>query len=74
MMIRVGPSLADRFDRWLKDRQTWNLWFAWRPVRLTNTEHYVWLEPVWRRVHDGCGYYRTWTEYATQPPPEGRGG
>lgn len=30
----------------------WHLWFAWYPVRLLNTNNWVWLEMVERR----CNY------------------
>jgi hypothetical protein len=32
----------------------WMLWFAWRPVRLSNTNTWVWLELIERWQYRGA--------------------
>jgi hypothetical protein len=36
----------------------WQRWFAWYPIRLSDSGEYAWLETVWRSVtQDQCGSY-----------------
>lgn len=37
---------------------SWNSWFAWRPVRLTHSQRWVWLRTIYRRAQ-----YKTYVTY-----------
>lgn len=42
-----------------------HLWFAWHPVRLTNTDRIVWMETATRKEGSvsACGHGAEWWEY-----------
>ena len=57
----VLETRADRIDRQMKPHK----WFAWRPVRLTETNRIAWLEFVDRRlrVEISLFHHAVWWEY-----------
>lgn len=49
---------ARRYDR-IKQRRDWNLWFAWKPVQMSD-EQMVWMENVYRRADDAYAKKPKW--------------
>jgi hypothetical protein len=46
----------------------WHEWFAWRPVRLTNTQTWIWREIVHRRFQQIGPYSYTYYKAISESP------
>lgn len=73
MKFDCGPTPEQRREAYLKWRENWHRWFAWRPVRL-GANDCRWLEYVERKQTFHVGYGGAWwsSEYRAigeAPPP-----
>jgi hypothetical protein len=52
-------------------RNEWHAWFAWRPVHLTGTSTWVWLETVERWCDQTAVVTRQYRELSSPSRPGG---
>lgn len=74
MKFDCGPTWRERRDAQqaeIKRLENWHTWFAWYPVRVTDTRDCRWLETVFRKGSndiDMCGdQFWNW-EYKPRHP------